>query len=79
MINNMDPIHSDEILREEYLEPPGMSPSALHVPATRSGDIVRERRGTSPDARLRLACYFGADAQSWMNLQISYMRTTGED
>jgi addiction module HigA family antidote len=35
-------------------------------------DIVLCRRGVSPDTALRLARYFGGDAQSWLNLQQSY-------
>jgi addiction module HigA family antidote len=74
--NKMRPIHPGEILREEYLEPLGLSANALalalRVPATRVGEIVHERRGISPDTALRLARYFGTDAQSWMNLQTSY-------
>jgi len=74
--NNMRPIHPGEILREEYLKPLGLSANALalrlRVPATRISDILRERRGITPDTALRLARYFGTDAQSWMNLQTSY-------
>ena len=36
------------------------------------GEILKERRGITPDTALRLAKYFGTDAQSWMNLQTSY-------
>jgi addiction module HigA family antidote len=72
----MRPIHPGEILREEYLVPLGMSANALamalHVPAPRINDIVRERRAVSPDTALRLARFFGGDAQSWMNLQVAY-------
>ena len=31
-----------------------------------------ERRGVTPGTALRLARYFGGDAQSWLNLQQSY-------
>jgi addiction module HigA family antidote len=44
----------------------------LHVTAGRINDIVRERRGITPDTALRLARYFGGDAQTWMNLQLMY-------
>jgi addiction module HigA family antidote len=75
-MNRMGPIHPGEILREEFLQPMGLSANALalalRVPATRIGDILRERRGITPDTALRLARYFGTDAQSWMNLQTSY-------
>jgi len=68
--NGMRPIHPGEILREEFLGPLGMSRNALskalHVPATRINDIVLERRGVTPDSALRLARYFGGDAESWL-------------
>src|SRR5512140_1803009 len=74
--NKMRPVHPGEILREEYLVPMGMSvhalSQALRVPATRLHEIVKERRSISPDTALRLARYFGTDAQSWLNLQMSY-------
>ena len=74
--NGMRPIHPGEILREDYLKPLQMSANALskalHVPAGRVNDIVLERRGVTPDTALRLARYFGGDAQSWLNLQQAY-------
>jgi antitoxin HigA-1 len=74
--NKMRPIHPGEILREEYLEPMGMSANslakALNVTPARINDIVRERRGMTADTALRLARYFGTDARSWMNLQAAY-------
>jgi addiction module HigA family antidote len=45
---------------------------ALRVPATRLHEIVKERRAVTADTALRLARYFGGDAQSWMNLQAAY-------
>jgi antitoxin HigA-1 len=45
---------------------------ALHVPPARVNEIVREERGITPDTALRLARFFGGDAQSWLNLQIAY-------
>ncbi len=42
------------------------------VPAPRIDDIVRERRGITADTAMRLARYFGGDAQSWLNLQTQY-------
>jgi addiction module HigA family antidote len=74
--NGMRPIHPGEILREDYLKPLDMSAhalsKALHVPSARVNDIVLERRGISPDTALRLARYFGGDAQSWLSLQQAY-------
>ncbi|AGA90493.1 addiction module antidote protein, HigA family [Thioflavicoccus mobilis 8321] len=74
--NGMRPVHPGEILREDFLAPLGMSVNALaqalRVPATRLHEIVKERRAVTPDTALRLARYFGGDAQSWLNLQTSY-------
>ncbi|MGH8352898.1 MAG: HigA family addiction module antitoxin [Pseudomonas sp.] len=80
--NRMRPIHPGEILREEYLAPLDMSVNALakalHVPTTRLHEIVKERRAISADTALRLARYFGGDAQSWLNLQAAYDLRTAE-
>jgi len=76
MINNMRPIHPGEILREEFLIPLGLSAHALamaiHVPAPRINDIVREKRSLSPDTVLRLSRYFGTTPEFWMNLQSAF-------
>ena len=72
----MRPIHPGEILREEYLTPLGLSANALAralgVTPARINEVVRERRGITGDTALRLARYFGTDAQSWLNLQAAY-------
>jgi addiction module HigA family antidote len=74
--NEMRPIHPGEIIKEEYLETLGMSVNALaqklRVPATRLHEIVKERRSVSADTAMRLARFFGGDAQSWLNLQSAY-------
>lgn len=74
--NGMRPVHPGEVLREDFLRPVGLSANALaralHVPAPRINDIVRERRGISADTAMRLARYFGGDAHSWLNLQAIY-------
>ena len=74
--NGMRPVHPGEVLREGFLRPAGLTANALaralHVPAPRINDIVRERRGVSADTAMRLARYFGGDARSWLNLQALY-------
>lgn len=74
--NNMRSIHPGEILREEFLEPLGMSANALsmelRVPAPRINEVVRERRGVSTDTALRLARFFNTTPQFWLNLQTSF-------
>jgi addiction module HigA family antidote len=74
--NGMRPVHPGEILKEDFLKPAGISVNALakalHVPTPRINDIVLERRGVTADTAMRLARYFGGDAQSWLNLQTIY-------
>ena len=80
--NGMRPVHPGEILREDFMEPLGLSANALaqalQVTPTRINDIVRERRGVTADTALRLARYFGGDAQSWLNLQSIFDLRTAE-
>lgn len=74
IIVSREPIHPSEFLREEYLPDLGLSVAGL---AERLGvtwqtvnNIVRERRGLSPDMCLRLGRLFGASPQFWMNMQM---------
>lgn len=74
--NGMRPVHPGEVLREEYLEPLGMSANALsralRVSAPRINDIVLERRGITADTAMRLARFFETTPNFWMNLQAEY-------
>jgi len=74
--NGMRPVHPGEILREDFLDPLGMSANALakalRVPASRINDIVLERRGITVDTAMRLVRFYGGDVHSWMNLQTAY-------
>ena len=45
---------------------------AVGVPPRRINEIVKGLRGITVDTALRLATYFGTDAQSWLNLQNHY-------
>jgi addiction module HigA family antidote len=69
-------IHPGEILREQFLEPLGLSAGALAkaigVPRTRIERIVREEMGISADTALRLAKYFDTTPNVWLNLQTDY-------
>lgn len=70
------PTHPGEILREEFLEPMGLTQqelaNAIHVPFQRVNEIVRGRRAVTTSTALRLARYFGTSAGFWMNLQLRY-------
>jgi addiction module HigA family antidote len=75
--------HPGEILMEEWLAPMGLSQYALakaiDVPPRRINEIVKGLRGITADTALRLAAFFGTDAQSWVNLQTDYDLATARD
>jgi plasmid maintenance system antidote protein VapI len=49
---------------------------AVEVPPGRINDIVRGKRGITPDTAARLAVYFRTSADLWLNLQISKHAST---
>ncbi|MDO9567282.1 MAG: HigA family addiction module antitoxin [Candidatus Desulfaltia sp.] len=65
-----------EILREDFLEPLGISINQLSrdlsVPPNRVSEIVNGKRSITADTPLRLQRYFGVEAQFWLNLQTEY-------
>jgi addiction module HigA family antidote len=69
------PTHPGEILKDE-LAARGFSGNklalALRVPANRITGILNGSRSITAETALRLATYFGNDAQFWMNLQTQY-------
>ena len=72
----LDPIKPGEILREDFMEPLGISINKLSreisVPPNRISEIVKGKRGITADTALRLQRYFGVEAQFWLNLQTEY-------
>ena len=64
------------MLREEFLEPLGMTQSELAeeigVPFQRVNSLVNGRRNLSPDTALRLSKFFGTCASFWMNHQLRW-------
>lgn len=72
----LPPIHPGEMLREEFMEPLGLSGNALAselgVTAARINEILQEKRGITADTALRLSRYFGNSAEFWLNLQQRY-------
>jgi addiction module HigA family antidote len=72
----LEPIIPGEILREDFMEPMGISINKLSrdlsVPPNRISEIVNGKRGITADTALRLECYFGIEAQFWLNLQSEY-------
>lgn len=77
-----------EILREEFMEPMGISAYRLaqdiHVPVSRIQDILHDRRKITADTSLRLARYFGVSDRLFLDMQNdidirNLKETLGED
>ncbi|MBW1758146.1 MAG: HigA family addiction module antidote protein [Deltaproteobacteria bacterium] len=76
MPKHLEPIHPGEILMEEFLNPMGISLSALardiDVPPGRISQIVGGKRAITADTALRLGKYFGVSPEMWVGLQSDY-------
>ena len=67
------PTHPGEMLREDFLPDFGLTVSGLAVAVGVSrqsiNDLLRERRGMSPEMALRLGRLFGNAPEFWLNAQ----------
>ena len=71
-----NPPHPGRIVRQECLEPLGLSVTdaakALGVSRNALSELVNERRGISPEMAIRLAKAFGSSAAVWAGMQLDY-------
>ena len=62
-----------EILKEEFMEPLGVSSYKLakeiNVPVSRIQEILKDRRKITADTSLRLAKYFGVTERYFLDIQ----------
>ena len=79
----LPPIHPGEILKEEFLEPMGISQYRLakdiSVPPRRINEIVHGKRAITADTALRLGRFFNMSPQFWLNIQTRYDLEVTED
>ena len=70
------PVHPGEILREEFMEPHGLSvyslAAELGVDHMRIYRITRGEQTITTDTALRLSRFFGTTPRLWLNLQDHY-------
>lgn len=70
------PVHPGIILSEEFLKPCGITQVALaaniKVPTQRINEIVKGKRGISPETAWLFSQAFGTTPQFWINLQSNY-------
>src|SRR6184192_1378277 len=76
MKRKIRPVHPGRILRDEFMEPAGISQyrlaQATGLSQVQVGNIIRGKRGISAETALRLERALGMSAQTWMNLQTLY-------
>lgn len=72
--------HPGEILKEEFLHPVGITQVAfarhMGIPLQRVNEIVRGKRGVTPETAWLLSQALGTTPQFWMNLQDAYDLTS---
>jgi antitoxin HigA-1 len=73
---NRVPTHPGEILLEEFLVPMNVSQVAfaehIGVPTQRVNEIVRGKRGVTPETAWLFAEALGTSPEFWLNLQTNF-------
>ena len=68
--------HPGEILEYEFLEPLGQSQSGLaahlSIPVQRVNELIRGKRGVTPDTAWLLSQALNTTPEFWMNLQKNF-------
>jgi antitoxin HigA-1 len=71
-----NPPHPGRIVRQECLEPTGLTVTdaakALGVSRNAMSELVNERRGISTEMAIRLSKAFGSSPEVWAGLQFDY-------
>ena len=74
--SNRTSTHPGEVLLQEFLEPLGVSQAELSrhlgVPIQRINELVKGKRGITPETAWLLAQSLGTSPEFWMNLQVAY-------
>ncbi|TDT41786.1 Xre family transcriptional regulator [Halospina denitrificans] len=82
-MRDIDPVTPGELLKEEFLEPMGISQYRLAkeigVPAQRIGQIIAGKRSITADTDLRLCRFFGLSNGYWLRAQAAYDTEVAED
>jgi addiction module HigA family antidote len=72
--------HPGEILKEEFLDPMGITQMAfaehLGIPLQRVNEVIRGKRGVTPETAWLFSQALGTTPQFWMNLQNAYDLTS---
>ena len=83
MSEKLSPVTPGELLKEEFLDPMGISQYRLAkeigVPAGRIGQIVAGTRAVTADTDLRLCRFFGLSDGYWLRAQAAYDTEVARD
>lgn len=73
---NRETTHPGEILLKEFLEPLSLTQlklaEVLGISVQRINEIIKGKRGVTPDTAWLLSAFFKVSPEFWMNLQTSY-------
>ena len=68
--------HPGQFLLAEFLEPLRLTQAelarSLHIPLNRVNELVRGKRGITPESALLFSEYFRNSPEFWMNLQTAH-------
>ncbi len=71
-----NPPHPGEIIRDQCLEPLGLSVTAaaqgLGVTRKALSELLNGHSGISPEMAIRLEKAFGSTAETWLRMQLAY-------
>ena len=71
-----DPPHPGEIIREECLQPLGLSVTkaarGLGITRQTLSDLINEKSGVSVEMAIRLSKAFGSSPETWLGMQTAY-------
>jgi len=77
------PIHPGEVLKEEFLDPMGISQRAfarrIDVPANRVNQIVNGKRAITGDTAIRFGLALGSSPEMWLRLQSRFELEKAQD
>lgn len=76
MARMYNPPHPGELVRDQCLEPLGLSITAaakgLGVTRKALSELINGHSGVSPEMALRLEKAFGSTAETWLGMQLAY-------
>jgi len=71
-----EPVHPGYFLDTRYLKPLKLTQlalaDALGISRRRVNELIRGKRGVTPDTAVRLAAYFDTEPEFWMQLQMAW-------